>query len=75
MVNDVGQPLAAGVLALYRLVGDAVGDDEEDFGEVGVVRPEDDGVVAAAQTTENNQLFFLHLKRGLSFGGFKLTFR
>lgn len=34
LANDVGQPLAAGVLALYRLIGDAVGDDEEDFGEV-----------------------------------------
>lgn len=52
MTNNVGQPLAAGVLALYRLIGDAVGDDVEDSGEVGVVGPQDDGVVSEAERTE-----------------------
>lgn len=46
LAKDVGQPLAAGVLALYRLVGDAVSNDVEDSGQVGVVQPEDDGVVS-----------------------------
>lgn len=58
MTNDVGQPLAAGVLALYRLVGDAVGDDVEDSGQVGVVRPEDDGVVSGAERTEGESAVF-----------------
>lgn len=47
MADDVGEPFAARVFALDRLVCDAVGDDEEDLGEVGVVGPEHDGVVAA----------------------------
>lgn len=46
MTDDVCQPFAARVFALDRLVGDSICDDEEDFGEVGVVWSEDDGVVA-----------------------------
>lgn len=60
LTNDVGQPLAAGVLALYRLVGDAVGDDVEDSGEVGVVRAQDDGVVSEAERTEGKVIFLPH---------------
>lgn len=47
LTDDVGQPFAARVFALDRLVGDSVGDDGKDFWEIGVVWSEDDGVVAA----------------------------
>lgn len=45
--NDIGQPFAACVLALYRFIRNSVCDDEEDFGEVGVLWSEHDGIVAA----------------------------
>lgn len=47
LTNDIGQPFAAGVLALYRFVCNSVCDDEEDFGEVGVVWSKHNGIVAA----------------------------
>lgn len=46
LTDDVCQPFAARVFALDRFVGNSVRDDEEDFGQVGVVWSEDDGVVA-----------------------------
>ena len=57
--DHVGQPLAAGVLALHGLVGHALGDDEEDLGEVGVVRSEDDGVVAVVTKGKNSTFYSL----------------
>lgn len=56
LANDVGQSFAAHVFAFNGFVGHAIGDDEEDFRQIGVVWSEDDGIVALKKT-KNNELF------------------
>lgn len=53
LANDVGQSFAAHVFAFNGFVGHAVGDDEEDFGQIGVVWSEDDGIVALEKKRQN----------------------
>lgn len=77
LTDDVGQPFAACVFALDRLVGDSVGDDGKDFWEIGVVWSEDDGVVAVegresvSGVSVSFRWFFLTEREG---GGVELPF-
>lgn len=59
LANDVGQPFAAHIFAFNGFVGHAVGDDEEDFRQIGVVWSKDDGIVAV-EKDKTNELFPNH---------------
>lgn len=50
LTNDVGQPFAARIFAFNRFVGHSIGNDEEDFRQIGVVWSEDNGIVAVKKT-------------------------
>lgn len=50
LANDVSQSFAAHIFAFNRFVGHSIGDDEEDFRQIGVFWSEDDEIVALKKT-------------------------
>lgn len=59
LTDDVCQPFAARVFTLDRFVGNSVCDDEEDFGQVGVVWSENNRVVAVEKTRSADVFAFI----------------
>lgn len=51
LTDDICQPFAAGIFTLDRFVCNSICDDEENFGQVGVVWSKDNGVVAVKKKT------------------------